>query len=109
MGIGELSVRVYLAVLIDALKVQHHGFSQHGSVQFKGLFVSIFSAGEVAGVDTIPAPAVPLFQQHGIMGKVHGHRRSALLAKCPVSTKIQCHFITLLHRFYRPKSFLSTL
>ena len=100
MGTGELSVYIDLTVLIDALKVQRHGFSKHGSVQFKGLSICILAAGEIAGIDTVPASAVPLFQQHGIVGKVNGHRRFALLAKCPVSTKIQGHFIA-------PLSFLS--
>ena len=91
MGTGELSVRVYLAVLIDALKVQHHGFSEHGSVQFKGLFVGISSAGEVAGVDTVAAPAVPLFQQHGIMGKVYRNGHSTFLTEGPIITEVKGH------------------
>ena len=95
MGTGELSVYIDLTVLIDALKVQRHGFSKHGSVQFKGLSICILAAGEIAGIDTVPASAVPLFQQHGIVGKVNGHRCFALLAKCPVSTKNP-------RSFYRP-------
>ena len=91
MRADEFPVHIDFAVLVNPFKMQDDGFPDCRFFQSKSLLIPIFSAGEISGVDSVPAGSVTGFSQHGIVRQIYFRRYAALFAEEPSFVQINGH------------------